>query len=172
MIFANPSVTFNALADLRQYSSIFKYVRSADLQNVTISKSGIEGSLATVIDEIDIWKEKNVKVVFNGAPSFYLKATTDEVKVGAKNLDANVHFGTLLNNATAHLQSFQDDLYAWRIIGKNKLASTRTFLSDLAGSIDFADLQDPKINILTATIENLHPNFQNLNFKNGFNFKN
>ncbi len=162
----NPKITFNAIADLSNYSEIFQYVKSAQLDEVSISKSGFEGSLILSMNEINIWKEKNVKIIFDSTPSFYLRANNEGLKVGAKDISASVHLGDLLNNSTALLKTLEDDMYSWNIDGKNQLGSTSVYLSDFAGKIDFKDLKDPVLYIDSATFEGLSDKFRDVTLKN------
>ncbi len=163
---SDPKITFNAIADLSNYSEIFQYVKSAQLDSVSISKSGFEGSLILSMNEINIWKEKNVKIVFDSTPSFYLRVNNEGLKVGAKDISASVHLGDLLNNSTALLKTLEDDIYSWSIEGKNQLGSTSVYLSNFAGKIDFKDLKDPVLYIDSATFEGLSNKFRDVTLKN------
>ena len=171
---SNPSITFNAIADMRKYGAVFKYVKAAQLQNVTISKEGFSGSLITSLQNIPIWREKNVEIAFDESPEFYLKINANGLRVGASNISASVHLGDLLNNSIASLSSLGNDVYAWSIVGKNKLAGTGIYLSALKGVINFADLKDPSLVINSAKISGISDKFKNLVLtdakisKNGF----
>ena len=163
---SNPAITLNAIADLRRYGTVFKYVRSAEVQDVTISKDGFSGSLITSLNDIHIWKEKNVKVHFNSSPAFYLKVNSSGVKVGASAIDASVYLGSLLNNSIATLRSMGDDIYNWSIDGKNRLGSSSVFLSNLKGAIDFGNLKNPRLAIVSATVTGFRTPFNDVSLKN------
>jgi len=163
---SNPSITLNAIADLRMYGTIFKYVRSAEVRDATISKEGFSGSLITSLNDIHIWREKNVKVHFNSSPEFYLRVNSSGVKVGASAIDASVYLGSLLNNSIASLSARGNDIYNWSISGKNKLGSSSVYLKDLEGAIDFGNLQDPILAIKSADVSGFSPQFKNVSLKN------
>jgi hypothetical protein len=162
---SNPSITLNAIADLRRYGNVFKYVRNAEVKDVTISREGFEGSLITSLNDIQIWREKNVKVHFNSSPEFFLKVNSSGVKVGASAIDASVYLGSLLNNSIATLSSRGNDIYDWSIAGKNKLGSSSVFLSKLQGAMDFGNLKDPKLAITSATVSGFNSPFNSVSLK-------
>ncbi len=162
---SNPKITLNALADLSNYGTLFQYVRSAEISDATISKDGFEGSLITTLQDINIYREKNVKLHFNKAPKLYLKVKTDGVKIGASDIDATLYFGDLLNNAVASLSALEEDIYSWSVEGKNRLADTSIYLSNFVGKMDFSNLKDPIIEIDSATFEGLSEQFKNITLK-------
>ncbi len=168
--FSNPSIILNASADLSGYSQVFRYIRRADLQNVKISKEGFSGSLLTDLQEIPIWKEKGVKVVFDetAPPTFYLSIKSSGLKVGIKNLHANVKLGSLLNDSVASLISMGEDTYSWSLEGRNKLGDTSVFLSTLIGALNLANLKNPIINLnATVDIDSLGSAFRGVSLENG-----
>ena len=156
---SNPSITLNGVADLRQYGTIFKYVREAEVQKVTISKDGFSGKLITTLNEIPIWREKGVKIAFNESPEFYIRANSSGLKVGASNIDASVHFGSLLNNSIGILRTLGDDVYGVSINGRNRLGNTDVYLSNLAAAVDFGNLKDMKLRISRADVTGLNAKF-------------
>ncbi|NOX15829.1 MAG: hypothetical protein GXP61_07385, partial [Epsilonproteobacteria bacterium] len=167
--FSNPSITLNATADLSGYSQIFKYVKRADLQNVTISKEGFSGSLITALQEIPIWKEKGVKIVFDedNPPKFSLSIKTSGLKIGVSDLFAKVHLGTLLNNSIADLRSASEGGYSWSLDGRNELGDSGVYLSGLSGIVNLTSLKNPIINLnATADIDSLGSAFRGITLQN------
>ena len=140
------------MADLSDYGSVFEYVTSAELKEVTISKSGFSGSLAAEIEKIPVFSEKGVYINFLESPEFYLSINASGLKVGASNLNAEVELGSLLNESKATLASLNDDVYSWNIedlVGStgHQVADTALYLKGLSGSINFANLKNPIINL-------------------------
>ncbi len=174
--FSNPSVTLSAMVDFTGYDNpIFEHITSAQLSEVTISKNGFSGTLATSLSDITIWQEKQVKVIFdtNAPPTFTLNIDSSGLKLGAQNLTAGISLGTLLNNSSATLNSVGNNVYEWSIAGTNPLGSTGVTLSGLNGSIDFSDLKDPSVNInATADVSSLGSTFQGVTLQNGLISKN
>jgi len=164
--FSNPQITLNGLADLSGYGTAFKYVTKAGLKNVSISKSGFSGSLSASLSDINIWKEKNVKLVFDKSPQLNLKVNSSGVKLGITDISASVHLGTLLNDSEAKLRSLEDDFYSWEIDGKNQLADTALFLENLKGKINLADLKSPELTIFEANVSGLDSVFKSVTLKN------
>jgi len=149
--FTNPSITLNASADLHEYGKIFEYVTSAELQNSTISKNGLSATLVTGLRNIDIWKDKNVKIVFDpqSPPEFTLDIDSSGLRVGVNNLNADLYLGNLLNDATAQLENVSDTLYSWQLTGEHVLGDSQMVLKQLGGNIDLGNLKDPIINLNT-----------------------
>ena len=150
--FSNPSITLEATADLSEYGSVFEYVESAELSEVTISKSGFSGKLAAELTRIPVFSEHGVYINFLESPEFYLSVNASGVKVGASNLNAEVELGSLLNESKATLNSMSDDLYSWNIEDASgglghQVADTALYLKGLSGQINFANLKDPIINL-------------------------
>ena len=152
--FTNPSIVINANANLQNYGGIFKYVRSAGIEGAKISRSGFKGDLVTTLEAIDIWTEKNVKLVFSTEkpPRFHLEAGLSGVKVGVSDLDAELHMGSLLNNSIASLSSAESDMYSWSLSGTQIIAESKLALSGLRGKVDLSDLRNPVID-LNATAD-------------------
>ena len=146
---SNPSIILNANADMRNYGALFKYIRSAGVENAKISKSGFEGTLITEIQDIDIWKDKNVKLHFSDKkpPKFSLKVTTSGVRVGIEHMDATVAFGSLLDGAVAQIKDVESGLYHWELSGQHALGDTKIALSNLSGGVDLSDLRDPLLEL-------------------------
>jgi len=174
--FSNPSITLSAMVDFTGYDNpIFEHITSAQLSDVTISKNGFSGSLATSLTDIMIWQDKQVKVIFNPEtpPTFTLNIDSGGLKLGAQNLTASISLGSLLNNSNASLNSVGNNIYQWSIAGTNPLGSTGVSLSGLHGSIDFSDLKDPTINLnATADVSTLSSAFQGVELQNGVISKN
>lgn len=174
--FSNPSITLSAMVDFSRYDNpIFEHVTSAQLSEVTISKSGFSGTLATNLTDITIWQEKEVKVTFDESapPTFTLNIDSSGLKLGAENLTAGISLGSLLNNSNASLNSVGNNVYEWSIAGTNPLGSTGVTLSGLNGSIDFNDLKDPSVNVnATADVSSLGSTFQGVTLQNGLISKN
>ena len=150
--FTNPSITLHAMADLSDYGSVFEYVTAAELKEVTISKFGFSGSLAAEIERIPVFSEKGVYINFLESPEFYLSINAGGLKVGASNLNAEVELGSLLNESKATLASLSDDVYSWNIedlagTAGHRVADTALYLKGLSGSINFANLKNPIINL-------------------------
>ena len=163
----DPTVTLNATADLSHYSEVFKFVNSASLEDVTISKHEFSGSLNLVMQDIDIWQDKNVKLHFTQNPSFYLKINSSGLKVSAKSVKANINFGDLLNNSVADIHSVGNDTYAFSLGGENTLADTPVSISNLSGQINLSDLKDPIVELnATASIPSMGSQFQGISLKN------
>ena len=152
--FSNPSITLSARADLSQYADIFKYVRNAGLENAKISKNGLSGTLQARLQDIDIWKEKNVKVLFgkNKAVTLHLDVDSSGLKLGLGDVSASLSLGDLLENARAELKSVHDGLFSWSIRGKHAVSETSLMLQDLVGEVNLSDLKAPVIN-LNATAD-------------------
>ncbi len=163
----DPIITLNATADLSHYSDVFKFVNSASLEDVTISKHEFSGNLNLTMQDIDIWKDKNVKLHFTQNPSFYLKINSSGLKVGASSVQANVNFGDLLNNSIANIHSMGNDIYSFSVSGSNTLAGSPVTVSNLNGQIDLSDLKDPLITLnATASIPSMGSTFQGLALHN------
>jgi len=148
---SDPSIVINASANLQNYGTLFKYVRSAGVENAKISKVGFKGDLVTTLQDVDIWKEKNVKLEFSteNPPRFHLQATTSGVKVGISNLDAELHLETLMDddNAVAVLRSAEPNMYSWELSGRHTVIGSQLALSALSGKVDLSDLRNPVINL-------------------------
>ena len=147
--FTNPSIILNANADLHEYGTIFKYVTSAGLSNAKISKSGFDGTIITGLSDIDIWKDKNVKILFNqeNPPKFNLKVDSSGLRVGLSDVNAEVYLGDLLDDATAILESLEDDLYSFSLSGRHTIQSTQLIIDNFVGNVDLSNLQNPIIGV-------------------------
>ncbi len=160
---SNPLISLNAKMDLSQYSGLFSSLTAVNLQNSIISKEGWSADIAMHINSVDIWKPKNVKLEFLQDPVVNLKITKSDFDLGFSNINANLHFGTLLQNSVAHIggglsgkldevknsaiQSASDlaNKYSWSIDGIKKLSDTQIAFGNLSGYLDLADISDPKI---------------------------
>ena len=163
----DPTITLNATADLSHFSEVFKFVNSASLENVTISKHEFSGNLNLTMQDIDIWKDKNVKLHFTQNPSFYLRINSSGVKVGANSVQANVNFGNLLNNSVADIHSLGNDVYSFSVNGENNLAGTPVNISNLNGQVDLSNLKNPVITLnATASIPSMGSKFQGIALQN------
>ena len=163
----DPTITLNATADLSHFSEVFKFVNSASLENVTISKHEFSGNLNLTMQDIDIWKDKNVKLHFTQNPSFYLRINSSGVKVGANSVQANVNFGNLLNNSVADIHSLGNDVYSFSVSGENNLAGTPVNISNLNGQVDLSNLKNPVITLnATASIPSMGSKFQGIALQN------
>ncbi|MDD2366592.1 MAG: hypothetical protein PHN84_10560 [Desulfuromonadaceae bacterium] len=140
-----PSISLNATADLSQYGGILSSVSSAALEGVTISKTGLKGTLSTSLREIDIWKDKNVKLSLTTPAKFKLDVTSSGVSVGIGELNGSVDFGDLLNNATAQLNTVSNGVHGWALNEVHALDSGSIKLQNLAGQVDLTDLSKPRI---------------------------
>ena len=149
----NPTIMINANVDLSNYGSLFKYVRSAAIEEATISKDGFKATFIPSLQNIEIYKDKNVYLSFaeTSPPKFSLKVAGNGVKVGLSELDAALHFGSMIPGATAKLRQLSSASYEWRLDGKFKLGSSEIALEEMQGLVDLSDLKDPNIG-LQATV--------------------
>lgn len=147
--FDNPKISLNANANIKTYSSIFKYVRSASIENALISKSGFSGSFSADIDDIPIYREKNVKIVFadDTRPTFNLAINSSGLKVGIDNLQGGVDFGTLINDAQASIQTLENGVLNWSFNSQKNLAHTNVLLKQLSGTLNLDDLSSPVLTL-------------------------
>ncbi|WP_331774390.1 hypothetical protein [Sulfurospirillum sp. 1612] len=147
--FSNPSIAFNALADLHNYGTVFEYVTNAGVENAMLSKSGFEATLFATLSDVDIWKDKNVKLLFNQdkPPMIKLSVTTSGLKIGFKDFSADVFFGDLLDNAKATLSSLSGDIYSWNLSGIHDIQGTSLKIKEMLGTIDLSDLKNPTLNV-------------------------
>jgi hypothetical protein len=153
---SNPSIVLNAIANVPQTHALAQYISNAGIENAKISKNGFDGTLTTTLKDINIWPEKQVKVVFDekNPPSLNLKLTSNGLKLSVSNLDADLHLGELLRSAqdaqqdaVAQLKSLEGNLYSWKLEGKNKVADSKLYLDNLLGSVNLSDLSAPIINL-------------------------
>ncbi|MEA1915854.1 MAG: hypothetical protein U9N30_11150, partial [Campylobacterota bacterium] len=169
---ANPKILFNAKADLSLYGGVFSSVKSASVQQVIVSKEGLSGSALLELNDINIWSDKNVRLHFNRDPKLNFSAKTSGFSVGLDDIDANIHFGDLLNGAQAlisrvgdatesasKMAGFEDRKkqtqefinnayeYAWELSGNYPLLDDSIVLNALGGSLDFSDLGNPSITL-------------------------
>ncbi len=145
---SNPKISLNANAQIDSYSDIFKYVRAASISNAIISKTGFEGSFSAQIDDIPVYVEKNVKIVFDkeNYPTFNLAINSSGLKVGVKNLHGDIDFGTLIKDARTEIQTLSDGVLSWSLQTQEKtLAQTEILLKHLEGTLSLEDLKDPKL---------------------------
>ena len=158
---SNPMIILNGIASVPSTSALHKYISNAGVNEAKISANGFEGELVATLQDINIWEEKNVKLVFDekNPPSLNIKLNGSGLKVGISNLDADLHLGTLLNDVDslqsetiAELKTLKDNLYSWKIEGKQKVADTKLYLETLSGSLNLSDLGSPIIN-LNATAD-------------------
>ncbi len=150
--FSNPTISLNALvSDLKSYSDIFEQVNTAEILNAKISKDGFSSKLIMSLNNIDIWKDKNVKVIFNAQnpPEFSLDIGSLGLHLGIKNLHADLYLGSLLNEATATIQSLEEDTYSWQLEGEHLLEGSQMLLKQLSGNLDLSNLKKPIINLNT-----------------------
>ncbi|HIP29520.1 MAG TPA: hypothetical protein EYG83_01755, partial [Sulfurospirillum arcachonense] len=173
--FSNPKISFDASIDLSEYGGVLKSVKNVDLKNVVISKSGFKASLSASLGDVDIWKEKNVKIAFVSNPTINISIDKSGFALGFSDLAAELYFGDLLNNATASIgnvmpsggsslanmaQSAKKSAkkaveevvtsndYSWSINTNNiPLMGSKVLLSELGGSIDLSDLSNPSITL-------------------------
>ncbi len=152
----NPSIVLNAIANVPDTHALAQYISNAGISNAKISKNGFDGTLTTTLKDINIWPEKEVKVVFDekNPPSLNLKLTSSGLKLSVSNLDADLHLGKLLSNveeakqdAIAQLKSLEGNLYSWKLTGKNQVADSKLYLENLLGSVNLSDLSSPIINL-------------------------
>ncbi|MFK5882671.1 MAG: hypothetical protein QM482_10735 [Sulfurospirillum sp.] len=145
---SNPKIILNATADMSNYSTVFRYLTSATLQDAMISKSGFKGSIEADIKDIDIWKDKNVKLIFDDKykPKFNLNLGSSGLNIGISNVKAKIDFGDVLEGAKVTLSNLKDDLYSWSLGGSKKLIDGIE-LSQLSGSINLASLKSPVLNL-------------------------
>ncbi|MBS9782574.1 MAG: hypothetical protein KGV43_02090 [Arcobacter sp.] len=142
---SNPIISLNANAKIDSYSDIFKYIRETSIENAQISKGGFKGSFSVEIDDIPIYKEKNVKLIFEDKPTFNLAINSSGLKLGLENLNGNVDFGTLIKDAKTSIQTLKDGLFSWSLEAQKNLASTKVLLKNLQGTLDLKNLKDPKL---------------------------
>ncbi len=145
---SDPKIVLNATVDMSNYSTVFKYVTSATLKDAQISKIGFKGSVEANIRDIDIWKDKNVKLAFDEKykPKFNLKLTARGLSIGISNVKAKVDFGDIFDGAKVSLKNLRDDVYSWSIEGSKELIDGID-LSGLSGSINLASLKNPVLNL-------------------------
>lgn len=147
--FSNPTITLNALADLRGYGGIFKNIASAGLEDGTISSTGFDGRLTVGLSDIDIWKDKNVKVVFRDADQsrFNLSVTASGFDLSLVELNADVDFGDLLSGAKSRLDMVGHEMYGWSLRGRFPIDDSELVMEDLVGRLDLSDLKAPVLTL-------------------------
>ncbi len=143
----NPSIILNTIATLNQYSDVFKNINNINIENATISKAGFESTFTTQLDAINIWEDKNIKIIFDNThlPKFNINVDNEELHVGIDDFSATMHLGDFLNNATATIINLNENIYGWELSGNHTVQSTNLILNNLAGLIDFSDLKNPLI---------------------------
>ncbi len=193
--FENPSITFNSDLNLSAYGGSLASINNAKIMNAKISKKGLSAQTSLEINNINIYKDKNVKLKFNKNPTLKFSLTTNGYKVGLSNLDASIDFGTLLPDARATIgrvlnnsdvqdaistaeditnegQSFIEDnsIYSWELTGSYNLYGNEVSLSTLMGTIDFSTLSNPSISLNANVAFNessfLHSYVQNVELIN------
>jgi len=169
---SDPKIIFSAKADLTQYGGTFAKINSANVKQIIISKSGLSGEATLNIDNINIYKEKNVKINFNKNPKMVFSITSNGFKLGLDDLDANLDFGDLLDGAIAQIRrvgdsseveniisKFEDTKneaqqfinhdfeYSWSLSGNYDLLNDSVNLSALSGAVNLSDLDNLSVTL-------------------------
>ncbi len=146
---SNPGITLNAMADLSRYGGPFNLITRAGVEDARISKSGFEGTLVTEMERIDIWADRNVRLLFDKdqPPKFRIAVGSGGVRVGVADVRASLDFGDVLSGATAWLEKQEGTLYGWGVDGAKKIGGTEILLGELAGSVDLGDLRSPVVSL-------------------------
>jgi hypothetical protein len=187
---SDPKIIFGAKADLSQYGGAFNTITHANVLNAMISKDGFSGEVTLELNDIDIYKAKNVKLHFNQNPKMLFSVNSSGFKVGLEDIDANINFGDLLNGQIAQIRRVADALdsstavnlfedrqnqtqkfinnayeYAWSLTGNYPLLDDSIELNTLSGSLDFSDLSNPNITLNANVVFNTlsYPIFKYVN---------
>ncbi len=148
----NPKISFSSKLKLSGYSGVLSQIKELDLSNASISKNGFSATATASLNDINIWKEKKVKLKFAKVPNFSL-SVKDKIDFSLNNLDASLDFGDIFNGEVVNLDSLKDDAnniiansYSWGVSGGKKITSTATtVLDNLKGILDLANLDNPII---------------------------
>ncbi len=145
---SDPKIVLNATADLSEYSSAFRYIHSASIENAKISKLGFEGTIKTGLHDIDIWKEKSVKLLFdkNKPLALDLKLTSRGVKFGLHDISAELDFGDILDGEVISLEEGKNGFFDWSLSGRKKLIDG-VHLDGLSGKINLSNFSSPVIKL-------------------------
>ncbi len=175
----DPKIIFSANADLSQYGGTFAKIKSAQVRRIIISRAGLSGEATLDLDDIEIYKDKNVKLHFNKNPKMVFSVSLNGFKLGLDNLDANIDFGQLLDGAIAQIRrvgdaadvggivdKFEDTKneaqafinhdfeYAWSLSGNYPLLDNSISLSALSGKVNFSDFTNPSITLNANAVFN------------------
>lgn len=173
---SNPAVDFHANADVSQMGGIFSTLSSSGIENGRIDRNGLKGILSLQRENIDIWRERNVKLHFDQSPKIRLAIVRSGLTVGMESFNGTLEFGDLLDQATAQIQSSIEEgeaigreagenvenLLHWNIIGDKKVAGSEIVLKTISGTLNLASLTSPEISISALIdLKNYAPVFAN-----------
>ncbi|TLP40513.1 hypothetical protein [Arcobacter arenosus] len=151
----NPIISFNANANLSSYGGLLSKIELASITDAQISKEGLSASLGILIDSLDIWKGKGVKLQFSqdSIPTLNLSLSIlGELDFFFENFDATVDFGTLLPDTVASLESLQDG--TMDLVFNNPstiyLLNQKNKLEQLDANLDLSKLDNPKISFTSS----------------------
>lgn len=154
------SLSFSSTADLSAYSNPVVQAFDGASLSAKVSTTGFSGTLTKEggIDPIVILNRggsgKDVSLEFTSSPIVGFNIRSSGIHFDFSGGSAKLHFGDLLNNATAMLSSVEDGVYSWGLGERTRLFhSARAYLSSLNnGKLDITDITNPKISF-DATVD-------------------
>lgn len=142
----NPFIRFDALMDIRRVSPLFHDTNPISIDDALVNKDGLDAAFSTQLEELDIWPEKNVALIFNDdAPQrFFLNINNDGLNIGLSNLNSTLDLGDLMD-VRVRLVSQNNGKYSWRVNDEKRLGNSQIRFRNMDGEVDLEDVTSPKV---------------------------
>jgi len=163
---SNPIIDINGAINLSTYSSRFESIGDISLIDAKITKSSFKTKLSAQLDDIMIYQEKQVKLVFNNgvSPTFALAVNREGIDFGVENISASIDFGELLGGqilalnkkANSQISALKSNFNNTRNLAKTRVKEIQTKVNGLK---EFSSVVKPIQNfdgIYTWNLANSH----------------